>query len=402
MASPPDSNLPDPAPWVEIGWVVVPSVSEELQQSVVEAAHLVQRHLGRTFPQYRFHSAVVRRNIPDARGLRELIDLVDLGSFEREASGWDFACVVADEDLHAYEKRFTFGAPASSFNVCALSIARLRPADSASERSSNCDALASRVMALFLHLFGHLNDLPHEAATSNYMYALHNAADLDHMTEFSVRGLALLDDELRKEADTRVEEEAQRRSALQFYVASAWRNREDIVQSVVKAKPWAFMLRLSKLATTAVSALIILMLTEEAWYLGTSQSGWAVALSSVTAVASTAGYVLRRQGLLRRARGRTLSEQRVASNVSVGCIVLAAMLATYVCLFLMSLGFALLAFPESMLRSWASHSVLPLVYSDYLAMAGFVATIGVVLGALGASFEEAKYFRHAAIIDEEA
>ena len=50
----------------EIGWVVVPSVSEELRQSVVRAADHVQRRLGHAFPHYRFRYSVVRRNIADA------------------------------------------------------------------------------------------------------------------------------------------------------------------------------------------------------------------------------------------------------------------------------------------------------------------------------------------------
>jgi hypothetical protein len=34
-------------------------------------------------------------------------------------------------------------------------------------------------------------------------------------------------------------------------------------------------------------------------------------------------------------------------------------------------------------------------------MCGFVATLGVVLGALGASFESENYFRHVVLVDEE-
>jgi hypothetical protein len=34
-------------------------------------------------------------------------------------------------------------------------------------------------------------------------------------------------------------------------------------------------------------------------------------------------------------------------------------------------------------------------------MAGFIASLGIAIGALGASFEEHQYFRHIAFIDEE-
>ncbi len=402
MADPPSPNHSESAPWVEIGWVVVPSVSDELQEALVEATREVRDRLSQAFPHYDFRNTLVRRSIPNARGLRELVDLLDLGTLERDAARWDFACVVTDEDLRARDKPFTFGAPASSLNVCALSTARLRPAGAgAGDDDADAGSLVSRLSALFFHLFGHLNDLPHASSSDDYMYPPHTAADLDEMRRFSARGLAILDSELSKEADLRVEEEPEQRGLLRFYLASAWRNRADIVQSVIKAQPWSFVLRLSKLATTAISTLIILMLTAEAWDVGTSQTPLGATLSSVLAVAATASYVLRRQGLLRRARGRRLSEQRVASNVSIVCVVLAAMLTTYICLFLISLTFALLAFPSLMLGGWVTPAEAQLGLSDYLVMAAFVATFGVVLGALGASFEGATYFRHATIVDEE-
>ena len=37
----------------------------------------------------------------------------------------------------------------------------------------------------------------------------------------------------------------------------------------------------------------------------------------------------------------------------------------------------------------------------YLAMASFVASLGILIGALGSSFEGQEYFRHITYVDEE-
>ncbi|MGD8861688.1 MAG: hypothetical protein PVI30_16885 [Myxococcales bacterium] len=387
-------------PWIEIGWVVVPDATGALADHVREAARRVEDRLRQDFRRYRFRSVILERQLPVEGRVRELVDLIDLGEQEREAAHWDFVCAVTEDDLRAVDKPFALGAPASSMNACVLSVARLRPADELHGDTLDGPPLPTRIAALFFHLFGHLNDLPHGREPEDFMYAPRDPTDLDRMQRFSEQGMAMLDEELRKEADPRVEEEPGKRTALRFYLESTWRNREDIVHSIAKARPWTFVLRLSRMATTAASTLIILMLTAEAWDLGTSQSPVAVAAASLLAVLLTTTYVLRRQGLLGRLRRDPLTEQRVASDVSVGLIVATAMATTYACLFLLSLAIAELVFPAAMLQDWATHSA-PIDQRDYLTMAGFVATLGVLLGALGASFEGEKYFRHAAVVDEE-
>ena len=43
----------------------------------------------------------------------------------------------------------------------------------------------------------------------------------------------------------------------------------------------------------------------------------------------------------------------------------------------------------------------PLGWTHFLSLAGFIASLGIIIGALGASFEAQVYFRHVAFVDEE-
>lgn len=387
----------EPRPKVELGWVIARFSSSEPQnrdvhERVRAGAKLAVDELSQRYPKYEFKSVVIERHVNES-AQRSLVDLMDLGLIEREAHYWDFACVVTEKELKAYEKSFALGAPASALNICVVSLAKLaEDADHA--------LVERRLKALFFHLFGHLNDLPHSDVPGDYMLPPEESADLDPMKHYSESSWKKLDIELGKEADLRVEEEAELRSRAGFYIETMLRNRSDIIHSVVKARPWYFVLRLSKLATTATSTLVILLLTAESWDLGTSQPPIGVAGASFIAVGLTTSYLLHRQGLLSRGRSSALTEQRAAMNISVAIIVWLAMFTTYACLFAISYAIASVAFSPSLLKEWVSHTST-FGYSEVLTMSGFVATLGVVLGALGASFEEAKYFRYAALIDEE-
>jgi predicted Zn-dependent protease len=390
-----------PEPLIEIGWVAATSLraTRELAEHVEAAAARVQEELSAAFDHYRFRCVAVQRVLPLAGGQRECIDLIELGAAEREERHWDFACVVSEEDLRPHTKPMVLGAPASSLNVCALSLARLRSASLVNRGGRDDSAtLVERVVSLFLHLFGHLNDLAHEEDPASYMFAIRTSQDLDRSNRYSERAMVALDLELAKEADPRVEEEPLERGVIRFYLEAVWRNRRDIVQSVLKARPWTLVFRLAKLATTAASTLIVTMLAEESWRVGTALSPWQLVFGGLLSVLLTTAYVLQRHGLFGLAGRNSPTEQRVAATVSVALTITLGMATTYALLFLLGFGLAQVALPPTLLTDWVNHDV---TVRNYVAMAGFVATLGVVIGALGASFEEGRYFRHTAIIDEE-
>lgn len=160
-------------------------------------------------------------------------------------------------------------------------------------------------------------------------------------------------------------------------------------------RPWEFPIRLSRLTAAALSTAVILLLTAEAWEVAANLANGAVTGLAVLALALTTIYVVLRQRLVVRRR-RRLSEQTVVTNVSAFGVVLCGLLTTFglLVVFALAIGWSLVG--STVLRSWTGHSG-----GVYGTMAVLVASMGIVVGALGASFEEQHHFRHVVFVDEE-
>jgi hypothetical protein len=253
-----------------------------------------------------------------------------------------------------------------------------------------------------LHLFGHLNGLSHYNDAHSYMYDLATVNDLDHMTHFTAAQAERLTANLYEVADLRLEEEPTARPhPLWFYARGVWIGRDDILSAILRAKPWEFPFRLSRLTTAAISALLILLVTAEVWDVGMSQSTNLVIGLSLCTLLLTSVYILKRQQLLMRREGGRLSEQTVVTNVAITAVVLLGMLTTYGLLFIGTLICRLLLFRHQVVAGWVVSLDDDIQVVHYVILAAFVAPLGLLIGALGASFEQHYYFRHITYIDEE-
>ena len=77
------------------------------------------------------------------------------------------------------------------------------------------------------------------------------------------------------------------------------------------------------------------------------------------------------------------------------------MATTWLGLYVLTLLFGLILFTDTLAAAWAASVEGPIRFAHHSVMAGFVAALGLVIGALGASFEGGVYFRHVTFIDEE-
>jgi hypothetical protein len=260
-----------------------------------------------------------------------------------------------------------------------------------------------RLCALALHLLGDLNGLPHTTEAGDCMFEPASVEDLDRMTEFSPAGRRQLIEELTEVGDIRLEElpRADKWGTLTFYLHAARIGRGDILSAILQAKPWEFPFRLSRLTTAALSSLLILLLTAEVWDLGMNQSSLFVGCLSLGALAGTSLFVLKRQNLLLHRGRRRLTEQAVFANISTTAVVLWGMATTYLLLFGLAATLGHLLFPHHLVEEWAASLQRTPEWGDYFVLAGFVASLGILIGALGASFEGNQYFRHITFVDEE-
>ena len=384
---------------VEIGFVVAGTLSDPALHAVRGAAHDLCETLSAAFSDFHWRLTVIVRPEPETDGAKqaETSALLRLANRERARAHWDFAFAVTGRDLKTYYRDRAFAAPSRALDCAVLSLARLEP-DAADQ--DNESTLRARIEALVLHLFGHLNTLGHHSDPDNYMCEFEEAPELDRMRRFSDGDRDILHAALVRVADARMEERDGGRVPF-FSLRAIWANRHDLAEAVLRAKPWLFPLLFSRLTTAALSTLLVLSVTAEAWELGMTRSPSLVVLLSIVVLVGTSAFILVRQQLLPGKGPRHLSEQRVVVATAAALIMLWGMLTVYVLLFAASFGFGLILISEELARAWAPTLEAAPDLAHYATMAGFTAALGSLIGALGASFEGNSYFRHVVFIDEE-
>jgi len=331
--------------------------------------------------------------------------LLDAGIVERNIRHWDFSVLVTNTDLISHYKTDAIAAISRSLEGTVISTCRIDPKAATPEiaEEERTSQLARRIHALVVHAFCHFCGLGHDDDPRNFMFDFETAEDLDSPAELSPRQIDDLRDDLQQVADQRLEEEQPggRQSRLLFYLRAAWINRGDMVESLYEARPWQFPFRLSRLTAAAVSTMMLLLVTAEAWDLGMSQTPVFVTLLSVIAILFTTWYTLLRQRLFVRRERRRLSEQNVVTNLSTFSIVLAGIATTYALLFLLTLAATQTLYTTELASNWSASLSRPPGLTHYATLAGFIASLGIFIGALGASFEQQHYFRHVTFVDEE-
>ena len=394
-------------PEVVVGWVQAGPLDETQREAFTQARALVREALRRELPGFAWSFPFLRRRDLATGGAEaEPVDLLDAGVTERRVAGWDFALVVTASDLRPRYRPFALATPAQALDAAALSLARLDPGvrDATLSDEERTARMAHRLAALALHAFGHLNGLDHEPREDAVMHAPRSPADLDLSSlSFTEPNRAEMEAEVADVADPRVEEETafERLGDVAFAVKALLLNWSDVADTVLQIRPWRFPFQLSKLTTAAFSTLVVLVMTAEAWDLGARQPLGLVVALSAAAIVATSAYLVRKQGLLARRHGQTRSEQQVVQAASILLALALGMMTTWGLLFGTTLLLRFLLFDGPILDGWASslgHAVGP---DDVLAFAGFVATLGLGVGALGGSFEDQTYFRHVAYVDEE-
>lgn len=393
---------------IEIGWVIAGPLDDADYEAVREAHAQLMTVLSEWFPEFTWHMPMIRRPEMISGTREEPVVLLDRGRDERSSHHWDFAIVVTQADFITHYKPFALAIVSRGLDLGLISTSRIDPAsyDENVEGTLRVKDMGGRIQSLALHVLGHLAGLHHVEQTDNIMLDLRDVAELDQMNGIDESQKKTVANWLRQIADVRLEEEENTLSWLGFYVRSAWRNRHEVVDAVLQARPWEFPRRLARLTMAAVSAVVIFMMTAEAWDFALSQSTPTVVILSVTAVIMTTTFVSRRQQLFTRRRRRILSEQRVVTNVATASIVLCGMVTMFALMFGSIFIVGELLFPRKLVADWA-HSVSGLEnprvvnWSHYLRFSGVAASLGIVIGALGASFEDQHHFRHITFVDEE-
>ncbi len=355
----------------------------------------------------RFRFAKIRRRELVARIRVEPSSLLRDAQEERDARGWDFVFVVTAADLVGiYSASSCFAVLSRPLDAAVFSTLLIDPASRGESVSDTrrVARLTSRLTRLMLHAVGHLSGLPQSELPDRVMYRPTSASDLDPEATFDESERTRSGKTLLEIADQRLEEQvAPPGNAVVFMIRAAWINRYEIVEAVWAARPWQFPRRLSGLTIASVSTLLILLMTAEAWDLALSQSVVSVAMLGILVAAATTIFVAVRQRLLIRRR-KIRSEQNVVTAISAILIVAAGMTITWLYLVASGTLVATLLFSSELIASWAASgdlSVDKIGWGSRLLMSCFCSSLGILIGALGASFESQNYFQHVIFVDEE-
>lgn len=390
-------------PPIEIGWLLS-GERTELERVVFDARRQALQALEEALPGFDWRMPILSRPLAQDGATISPVRLLEAGADEREAQHWDFVFVVTSRDLSSRERNFVLGVPSRTLNAAALSTARLAPPLEVEEDPETArTTVATRLARLALHQLGHLLGLAHEDDEGSLMARCADAAKLDAMAGFSDASRSEAERELSEAADARIEErpENRRLSPLAFYLRVAINNGDDVLRNVRQIAPWTFPVRFARLTIAAASTALVLMFTAESWELGMSQS-----LGSITGFAAASllfgsAFVVHRQRLLRAASSRRLTEQGAVTRMSLVLAVLVGMAVTFALLFAVALALAMLLFPSALVASWAPSLEVAPTLAHLARFAAFVATVAMLIGALGASFEPENDFRQVAYVDEE-
>lgn len=398
----------DTRPPIRIGFVLAGRMDARERRLVLAAARRLEDDLEGWFPRYAWEvESRTRADIGEYRR-EESSELLRLAAEVRDAEHHDFVVLVTPDELVARYRTFALAALSRPLDAAVLSIARLMPDAGrlASELPPDAadDTVVDRVATLAMHALAHLAGERHSADRTALLHRPDAPHDLDRMTRFDEPETAALDTAFGAVADVRLEESSARPgSRWRFALRAAAINREEIAEAVRAARPWEFPQRLSRLTTAAVSTLAVLLMTAESWDLGLSQGWGAVSVLALVVLGATTSSVVHRQQLLLE-RHRQLSEQLVVTRVTAVLIVVAGLATTWLGILALALLAAVTLFDAPLIVGWAASHELDasgVGLAPRLRMAMFCASIGLLIGSLGASFEEQHHFRHVIFVDEE-
>jgi hypothetical protein len=393
-------------PLVEIGVIIAGPLDDVDRQAATLAIEQTKEFLARTFSGFRFTLLLNRRPELAGEGRVQPSVLLQQAAEDRDARHWDFAFVLTASELVGQYSPFCFSALSRPLDAAVISLSLIDPQTTSEEAQieARVARIAERTSRLLLHALGHLTGLSAHEDSLNLLFHPAIARDIDAMGQFDPEQLQLMRAALTEIADQRLEEMDNRQvGKLSFLLHAAWINRREIIEAIVGAKPWEFPRRLSRLTIASVSTIAILFMTAESWDLALSQTSARVLVLATFSLTLTSLYVVIRQQLLVR-RGRHHTEQTVVTSASAFGIVMIGMLVTWVTLLLIGIGFSWLLFDPALIASWASSSHLnsaQVGFTTTIQMSCFSASLGLLIGALGASFESQNYFRHIIFVDEE-
>ncbi len=372
-------------PEVVIGWVLAADLRDgALLAAYAEAREHLRQLLVRSFPEFDWKVDYGERRIHLPRGALDPVALLEIGVDEKLHRRWDYALVVVPNELLSRHRPYALGVPSSALEVAVLSSSRL----------GSGEPLVDRLLALSLHLLGHLWGLGH--AEAGPMRPIDDPEGLE-VAPFFPEEAAAVRRHLEEVVVARLEEERVRWNAFSFYARTFFDDPHGIIRTIREYAPWKMPIYLGRLTAAAAVSTVYLVMTSDAWALGTRLPGLGLGMFALIGFFGAAFFLFYGQDLGRLGHERTWREQLARTRLVLFGTVLAGMASLWALVFSLTLSAGLLI-PRSLLEGWIGS---PLGWGQLLRFATFSAAISVLAAAMGGNLEEEAEIKAEFFMDEE-
>ncbi len=370
---------------VSVGWILAADVVDAtILRAYYQARDIVLRILQDQFPEFSWEMPFVERRVYMPLGALDPLPLAELGAEEKIYRHWDYAIVLVPNELNPRHRIFTLALPSSALEVAVVSSARL----------GHDEGAAERLAALVLHELGHLWGLDHAPEGPMVPPAVPEQLQV---TLFPREQQEAIIAHLRPIADARLEEQQPRWNIFLFYIRTFFLNPREILLSIWGYTPWRMPLYLGRLTAAAAISTIFLLLTAEAWEVGSHLPGNTFFFAPLGAILLATLALFFGQNMGQVTREIALREQAARTRIVLFGTLLLGMSAVWGVIYVISLLIAFLL-PRSVLAQWAGINLDTLAVLRY---ANFMATVGVLAAALGGNLEEEGDIKAEVLFDEE-
>ncbi|MFC7139616.1 hypothetical protein ACFQMA_07160 [Halosimplex aquaticum] len=384
---------------VDVGLLVATSPGTDTERMSAFAARLAgdaaDELEAATEAGWRFH-AEEPESLADADARRPS-QFLDEAALRMVEGPYDLVAVVTDVPLLSRNHRRVAGLASPLSRVAVVSTYRLRvsgrdrprrPLDSAAVRWNGATAL--------LHQIGHVLGAGHDPA-GGVMAPYEFDPDRASVPEFA----ADVSQYLERIATTIPEEEVESRSVpwlVWFHLLSAARNGRQLLRALATSRAPLLPLSLPKLSTAAVAPTLILVFSAETWDVGLNLDNATTVLFAVVSVLLAAAYVVFSLNLnVPRKRRGVVTEHVALLNVAILCILVAGMVGLFSLVGGIMLVIEFVVFPPNLMTNWPSLEDPVVTVVDLVRIGAFIATIGVLSGALAGGLEDRTILRHLAL-----
>jgi len=372
-------------PSVVLGWLLGADLRDpELLAAYETARGRLLAFLQETLPEFSWSIVADERRVYQPHGALDPVDLLELGVAEKLHRHWDYVLVLVPNELIPRHSPSALGVPSSALEAAVVSSSRL----------GSGEELVERLVALALHLLGHLWGLEH--APSGPMRPVDDATEL-RLEPWPPQQLQQVRLQLAEAAAARLEEERARWGVLAFYWRTFFKDPRGILEAIWGYAPWLMPVYLGRLTAAAAVSVVYFLITADAWTLGAHLSWRAVWLLAALSIVAASSFIFSGQDIGRLGREHAWREQLARSRIVLLGTLGLGMASLWLALLLLSLLGAWIL-PRPLLESWMG---LAPTAGHLLRYAIFTATIGVLGAALGGNLEEEGEIKAELFCDEE-